>query len=187
MNRMNRNTLARSLAVLAALAVPASGPALAQDERDLHARDLFVAGQYSQALEIYTHLYTSTHHPTYLRNIGRCHQMLRHPEPAIFNFRAYLRDARDLTREERAEIEGYITAMQAARTTQAAPATPPATFVAPASLAGERRGPDVTPITRKWWFWTGLGALVSSGVVIALVLSGRNNRLPCPAETICPP
>ena len=51
-------------------------------------------------------------HPTYLRNIARCHQNLGNPDKAISSFREYLRKARDLTPEQRAEIEGYIAEME---------------------------------------------------------------------------
>jgi hypothetical protein len=164
------------------------GAARAQDSRDVEARDLFIAGKYSQALAIYQDLHARSRHPTYLRNIGRCHQMMRQPDAAITHFRAYLREARDLAAEERGEIEGYITEMQGLRAVQASappPTGPPpaagAIRAAPASAEG-------APVTRKWWFWTGIGALVAGGVITAIALSGdKSNRPPCPADTICPP
>jgi tetratricopeptide (TPR) repeat protein len=177
-------TLAMPFAVLAALGAPAS----AQEDRDVKARDLFLAGKYHDALDIYSRLEADTHHPTYLRNIGRCHQMMHQPDQAIFYFRAYLRDARDLSAQERTEIDGYISEMQAVRAAQAPPAatmTLPPTLVTPASVFSEPVA-DTTPITRKWWFWTALGALVAGGVITALVVGGNSGRLPCPAETQCP-
>ena len=60
------------------------------------ARACSSSSRYADALAIYTHLYARTHHPTYLRNTGRCHQMLREPEPAIAVFPRYLHDAHDL-------------------------------------------------------------------------------------------
>jgi hypothetical protein len=57
-----------------------------------------------------------------------------------------------------------------------APSSPPSTSliaVAPASPAKE------TPVYARWWFWTGVGALVAGGVATALVLSSGTNRPAC--------
>ena len=63
----------------------------------MKARTHFAAGEYKQALDIYARLYAETMHPTYLRNIARCHQNLGDADKAISSFREYLRKARDLT------------------------------------------------------------------------------------------
>jgi hypothetical protein len=36
-----------------------------------------------------------------------------------------------------------------------------------------------TPVYTRWWFWTGVGALVAAGVATALVLSSGTNRPAC--------
>lgn len=43
------------------------------------------------------------------------------------------------------------------------------------------------PITRRWWFWTGVGAVVAAGVVTAILLSGGRSAVipPCTANTTC--
>ena len=74
-------------------------------------------------------------HPTYLRNIARCHQNLGDADKAISSFREYLRKARDLPPDQRAEIEGYIAEMEQMKRAKAA-APPPA---APARRAAEPR------------------------------------------------
>jgi hypothetical protein len=165
--------------VLAVFAVSLvlAGSAAAQDARDVAAHDLFVAGKYAEALAIYDDLHATTHHPTYLRNIGRCHQMLRHPDPAITHFQSYLREAHELAPQERDEIDGYIREMQALRVAQA----PPPAFVA------ETRAAPNEPVTKRWWFWTGAGAVVAAGVLTAVLLSSGGGRLACPSGTICPP
>ncbi len=183
----------------------AAEPAAAPDSRDVAARDLFRTGRYAEALSIYVQLYTETHHPTYLRNIGRCRQMMRQPGPAIDSFRSYLRQARDLAPSERAEIEGYIAEMQrleasaapapALSTTppsEAAPGQPPTWApVAPttgdATAAPAAHEGDASPLTHKWWFWTGIGALVIAGVIVAVAAGGGKDRLPCPTGAVCPP
>jgi tetratricopeptide (TPR) repeat protein len=184
-----------AVAALPAIAAPAavSGPAAMPDRPDLQAANLFQSGRYADALAIYQRLYAETHHPTYLRNIGRCHQMLRQPQPAIENFRAYLRDARNLEPAEHTEIEGYIAEMQRLEVGAAPPgapgwspasAGPTATVSAPgAAVASSGSG----GITHEWWFWTGLGVLVAAGVITAVAASGGKERLPCPSGAVCPP
>jgi len=171
-----------------AIAAPAaaSGPAAMPDRPDLQAANLFQSGRYADALAIYQRLYAETHHPTYLRNIGRCHQMLRQPQPAIDNFRAYLRDARNLQPAERAEIESYIAEMQRLEVgaTPAASGAPTATVSASNAAVAS---PGSGGVTHKWWFWTGLGVLVTAGVITAAAASGGKERLPCPGGAVCPP
>jgi hypothetical protein len=38
------------------------------------------------------------------------------------------------------------------------------------------------PIYKKWWFWTGIGAVVVTTVVVAVVLSSGTSRPECPTE-----
>ena len=76
----------------------APGHAAADDGDELKARTHFAAGEYKQALDIYARLYAETMHPTYLRNIARCHQNLGNADKAISSFREYLRKARDYAR-----------------------------------------------------------------------------------------
>ena len=91
----------------------APGGAAADDGDELKARTHFAAGEYKQALDIYARLYAETMHPTYLRNIARCHQNLGNADKAISSFREYLRKARDSRPISAREIEGYIAEMAA--------------------------------------------------------------------------
>ena len=100
------------LFLLVASLVPALALAQSADNREPRARELFAAGQYSDALDIYIKLYSETTHPTYMRNIGRCYQNLGQPEKAISSFREYLRQAKDLPPDQRALVETYIREME---------------------------------------------------------------------------
>lgn len=88
------------------------------DARELQAREAFVAGRYREALDLYAKLYAENLHPTYLRNIGRCHQHMSEAEEAILSFRDYLRKAADLPSSEREEVEGFIKEMETLRDRQ---------------------------------------------------------------------
>ena len=47
---------------------------------------------------------------------------------------------------------------------------------------------DSQGLTQKWWFWTGIGALVLGGVATAVALSrsGGASEPVCPAKAMCP-
>src|SRR5207248_1136716 len=92
---------------------------------EMQAREAYAAGNYQEALNLYAKLYAETLHPTYLRNIGRCHQNLGEPEKAIASFREYLRKARELSTDERAEVEGFIHEMEDLQAKQSRAESPP--------------------------------------------------------------
>lgn len=181
--------------LLAALLVPASAEAAGNEEIELKARTHFAAGEYKEALEIYARLYAETLHPTYLRNIARCHQNLGDADRAITSFREYLRKARDLTPEQRAEVEGYIAEMEELKRRRAAGAAPPPEPTAPTAAAppspapappsatpvlvgpptvtaGRTEEQEPRPIYTRWWFWAAVGGVAAGGVVAALLLGG---------------
>ena len=112
----------------------ASAVRAAPDKREVEARADFAAGRYQQAIDLFARLYGETLNPIYLRNIGRCQQNLNQPQAAINAFREYLRKAKGMTADERAEIDGYIKEMEALLASRpAAPAPLPAGAPASAS------------------------------------------------------
>jgi hypothetical protein len=182
--------------------------------KEMDARRAFAAGEWKQALQLFADLYAETLHPVYLRNIGRCHQKLRDPERAIDAFRDYLAKSKQVSREERAEIDGYIAEMEAlqesrraerdrqgisASKPEAAAAPPLARTEAPVAPDLSPRPPPAgpslqltdpatagaePPVYRRWWFWAGIGALVVGGVVAAIVLNSSAGDR-CPAGVDC--
>ena len=192
--------LALGLVAGGLLTLGAVAPAAAADEpREVKARALFTQGQYAQALELFSTLYAESADPVYLRNLGRCHQMLRAPEPAIDAFRGYLRRARKLRAGEREEIDGYIAEMESLKKAQAEaaaaaeakplpPAAPPVAAAppAPALHATNKPGPvaDEGGLFSRWWFWTGVGAVLLGGATV--VYMTRPGRPTCPSGVLCP-
>ena len=123
-------------------------------------------------------------HPTYLRNIARCHQNLGDTDKAIIGFREYLRKAKDVTPEQRAEVEGYIAELEQTKQakTAAAPAPPPpapeppaaepAPLVGPPTIAATRgTNDDAAPVYTRWWFWAAVAGVAVAGIGTALLLS----------------
>ena len=68
---------------------------------EMKAREDFAAGRYDEALELFAKLYAETLNAVYLRNIGRCHQKLRHPDKAIDAFKDYLAKGKKIPRRAR--------------------------------------------------------------------------------------
>jgi tetratricopeptide (TPR) repeat protein len=179
---------ARSVVLFLALtltAAAAAAPAAhAPDDRELKAREAYAAGRYQEAVDLFSKLYAQTLHPTYLRNIGRCYQNLEQPDKAIKSYQEYLRKAK-VSADERREVQGFITEMEALKQRQqAAPAPParsaPAVALAPApspsaDLAARAPGPVSAspPFYRRWWFWAGVG-VVAAGVVAAALLARKD-------------
>ena len=107
------------LGLVIAVVLGVSGVAHADHATEMKAREDFAAGRYDDALELFAKLYAETLNPVYLRNIGRCHQKLRHPDKAIDAFKDYLAKGKKISADERAEINGYIKDMEALRDEQA--------------------------------------------------------------------
>jgi tetratricopeptide (TPR) repeat protein len=170
--------------LLLSLALPGAARAADDEGAERKARTHFAVGEYREALEIYGRLYVETMHPTYLRNIARCHQNLGNPDKAINSFREYLRKARDLSPDQRAEIEGYIAEMEQLKqsksstaTTAPPPAAPPpdtsAPLVGPPTVAASgTRDDDGGAVYTRWWFWAIVAGVAAGGVAAALLLRG---------------
>jgi hypothetical protein len=144
-----RYWIVAGLALVAALAL--TRPALADpahgqgNAAEVKARGLFAEGRYADALDIYVRLYADKPHPTYLRNIGRCYQNLEQPDKAISSFREYLRQAKQISADQREQVEGYIREMEdlKKRQREAASARAPAPReAADARPAGARHEAD---------------------------------------------
>jgi hypothetical protein len=204
---ISASLLALSLMVAGLVPTPAHAAKEKKDPREMQAREAFAAGSYKDALDIYTKLYAEKLHPTYLRNIGRCYQNLHEPERAISSFHEYLRKAKDLPTDERAEVEGYIKEMEDLQKQNAAtadavkpvpqplPATPPVTPAVaqpqPAVYVQQPAPtplPEETPFYKHGWFWGVVAGAVVAGTVTALAVGGvfsqkSNNN--CPAGRTC--
>jgi tetratricopeptide (TPR) repeat protein len=171
-----------------------------KDPREMQAREAFAAGSYKEALDIYTKLYAEKLHPTYLRNIGRCYQNLHESDRAISSFREYLRKAKDMPADERAEVEGYIKEMedlqkQNAEAAKPAPqllpvAAPPVNPPPQPAIYVQQPAPAPAPepFYKRTWFWGVVAGVVVAGTVAGLAAGGvfkakSNNG--CPSGTVC--
>ena len=204
----------RSIAFGVALALVAATPArvhAAPDEREIQAREDFAAGRYQMAVELFARLYAETLHPIYLRNIGRCYQNLGEPDRAISSFRDYLHKGKNISADERAEVEGYIKEMEDLKRTKAAappgatpaPAKPPALPAAPPPAVQPQPAPRATvdltktappspseessPVYERWWFWAAVVGGVAAAVAVPAALGAFNHydNAGCPTGVSC--
>ena len=192
--------------VLLAAAPRAMGANVENKERA--ARKACMLGEVSKGVEILTDLFLDTSDVTYIYNQGRCFEQNGKNDQAVLRFKEYLRKAENLKMADRDAVQKKIDELQGAidsheahsalalssdsasrPTTVLVPSPLPAS-PAPAAATTDYPGLSVSslppaheespPVYKRWWFWTGVGALVAGGVV-AGVLLGRKSAPQSPA------
>lgn len=123
---------------------------------------LFALGRFDEALEEYQKAFDAKPIPAFLFNIGQCYRNLADYDQAIFAFRKYL----DLEPEapNRDAVLELIKDLEAKKAHAAARDEARRT---PAAAAG---GATPTPVYKKWWFWTGVAAVVG-GTATAIAVT----------------
>jgi tetratricopeptide (TPR) repeat protein len=149
-------------------------------------------GHFAEALTGYSAAYELFRAPQFLFNIAQCHFQLEQWDRAVFFFEGYLRElpaatnralVEDLMREARdRRAEAQTTAQRKLdlekqrlelerREAERAAAQRP--------LGPAIETPAPRPLYGKWWFWTGVGAVVIGAVTTAVILSsGTETVLP---------
>ena len=90
------------------------GPKESADLRD--AKQLYKSGKYEEAANIFSRL--SAAHPdmpTFSRNAGAAYYYLRKADPALSNLREYLRMQKNISADDRQEVEKWIAEMEQVR------------------------------------------------------------------------
>lgn len=173
--------LGSALALGAFLSASGEAHAGPKDEAKLHSRKAqkaYQVGKFAEAIGEYTQAYDLSGMPIFLFNIGQCYRQLADPEQAAFFYGRYLSAAEqpipheEMVRELLAEAQAQLEAQKA----QMAPPPPPPAAqpqlsAPPAAVAVERAPPPAKPasrpITKRWWFWAGIGAVAAAGATAA--------------------
>jgi hypothetical protein len=154
------------------------------------AKKACMLGDSKTGTEILADLYISTGDPNYIWNQARCFEQNGENEKAILRFQEFLRKDKTLSATDADETRKKIDTLQAAvdrraKALQPEPAPVPAPakpLVIPASAARapEPVGltqpaptpapPETPPVYRRWWFWTGIGAVLAAGAVTGFFL-----------------
>jgi tetratricopeptide (TPR) repeat protein len=153
--------------------------------------------EYAAALAEFREAYRIKPDPSFLFNIAQCHRKLGQNEAALDYYRKYLRNLPDAP--NRADVERMVAelhAKEAAPQPDATPTPTPAPVVTPtpapappphldaptpapeAALIATPAAPPPpsTPVYERWWFWTGVGVVVVSAVVIGIVASSKGSQ-----------
>jgi hypothetical protein len=112
------------------------------------ATQLYKQGNYEAASAIFAELSVDNPDmPVFVRNMGACYYYLRRPEPALSNLREYLHKKKDISPEDRAEVEGWIAEMDQLRQRGSALPPPPSppTAPTPAPAAATPPAPAAVP------------------------------------------
>ncbi len=165
-------------------------------ERFQKAEMSFNLGRFSEALADYQAAYEAKPLPALLFNIAQCYRNMQNYERARFFFRRYLaldpkttnrrlvddliaEMTRELDKQEKAEKREAAAAVAVDPPVAVASAAPPPPAPAPApaplpALAIETRPvatAETMPVYKRWWFWTGAGAVVAGAVVAGILIS----------------
>ena len=151
------------------------------------AKKRFNLGNFSEAAALYKKAYESKPIAEFLHNVAQCYKRmaaLEHLEKALFYFESYLNNApespsRPDVEAEIAELKRQIHVLRQGRLRTAGRTRPaaPAAAVTP-SPPTPPRAPS-TPIYKRWWFWTAIGAVVVGGTVAAVAATtGGSSRMP---------
>jgi tetratricopeptide (TPR) repeat protein len=176
----------------AASDAPAAEASASTSADDEVARGLFQAGKaayqagkYADALTFFEQAHARSGRPALLFNIAQSAERVRQDQKALEMFRAYLTQVPDAP--NRVEVEARIRQLEqwvAEQNKEAAPVAPIAVAPTPAETAEQaparpQNDPAYTegdaeqsaPVTEKWWFWTGIGAVVVGGTAAALAVA----------------
>jgi hypothetical protein len=164
------------------------------DPRVDEARTACMAGEVQKGVRLLAELYTASDDPIWIFNQGRCYQQNAQLALALSRFKEFLRqskggpndeDNRDAQRhiteienEMRRERSASGTSATGDATMRSAQTNPSSGTLTSASAPPE---PDRTtsPFYKKWWFWTGVGAVVVAGTVTAFLVAHGSGDSRC--------
>jgi len=198
-----------ALALLGAAPVfaAAKGPNDAQAREEFRkAQAAYNLGDFEEARRAYSEVYRLKPHPALLFNIAQCERQLGNWEKAAFGYRrfmelmpegtdfgtarALLAEMEQKQRDEDARAEEQRRLEEAKALAQAEAAAkarreaellkqpPPLAHPPPVAVEEE------APVYKKWWFWTGIGAAVVGGTVIAVAATSSSDPRPVSLGTL---
>jgi hypothetical protein len=203
---MNGLNISLAGAVLLLAAPSAMGASI--ESRERAAKKACLLGDVDKGAEILADLYVETNDVGYIYNSARCFEQNGKAAQSALHFREYLRKAKNLSQADTDAVLKRIDELQGAdgkHSAQPAPAPLPAQAVSAMPLAAAVTTPpdplgisqsapppepqESRPVYKRWWFWTGIGAVVAGGVVTGVLLSKKSpaTRSTCDAGVACAP
>ena len=207
------------LAVAVVLLAGQSAMGASVESRERAAKKACLLGDVDKGAEILADIYVSTNDPTYIYNQGRCFEQNGMNDRAVLRFKEYLRKAKGLSQADSDAVLKKIDELQGAAgqhgaqpapaptaqpsaapaprpsATLATAAPPEVVATAPDPLGISQSAPPPEPqasppVYKRWWFWTGVGALVAGGVVTGVLVLSRKSaptRSTCDEGVKCAP
>ena len=187
------------------------------ESRERAAKRACLVGDVEKGAGILADLYVDTNDANYIYNQGRCFEQNGKNDQAVLRFKEYLRKAKDISRSDSDAILKKIDELQGAAGQHAAQPAPaaseaattailPASAIPPAAAVSQSAAttPDPLglsqsapppepqespPVYKRWWFWTGIGAVVAGGVVTGVLVSKKSaaTRSTCDVGVACAP
>jgi hypothetical protein len=154
------------------VAQSAEGPE--EDPRAIEARKACATGEVDKGVKLLTDYLAATDDATAIYNIARCYEQNGIADKALLQFREYLRKARDLTDEDRRDVDAHINGLETR-------ARPPLRVVTTAAAPPVRSPPmdDRRRVLRRLGLVAGgVGvAAVAAAVAFGLKVDGTNDDL----------
>ncbi len=162
---------------------------------------LYQAQRFEEAIPEFQAAYEVEARPGLLFNIAQAYRKAGHPREALQYYERYLTSDPQIDSETRHKVDGYVTEARntlaalelemnhrlaeerAARQpepppAEPAPPPPPPPSIVLAPPPPPPPPPPPRPIYRRWWFWTGIGAVVTAGVVAGIVVGAERASAP---------
>jgi hypothetical protein len=164
--RCRRGLLAATLVCAFLLAIT---PARAQkaDPRESQSRSECLAGRFQAGVDLLAQMFVETGDANYIYNQGRCYEQNGKFSEAILRFREFLRKAKNLSAEDKTEVNGHITDCQAELDKR--PPPPPRSDTELVGKPGAKPGPDVVTTLSPPPAEGGGSGLRTAGIVVGSV------------------
>lgn len=137
---------------------------------------LYALAKFDDALKEYERAFEIVELPEFLFNIGQCQRNLEQYDEAIFSFKQFL--SRKPDAPNKAAVEELIAELEAQKKKNDGKRLTKRPSRREGDGGGGGQDPvtdpfaDETPIYKKWWFLTGVGAVVVAGAALYLGSSG---------------
>jgi hypothetical protein len=172
------------------------------DPRLVRAKVECASGNVPAGIRLLAEVYADTNFTVLVFNQGRCYEQNNLREQAIARFEEFLRIDKTLTPEDAVNIRRRIDGLQKVINQNAKLFPPPSetgllpnlgpssselsknSLMEKPTLPEPEEGP---PTYKRWWFWTGIGALIAGGITTAVILSSKQSTtLTCDPGVLCP-
>ncbi len=127
--------------------VSAADGAKSKGAREKAAKKACSVGDFQKGVDILGDLFVETNDFNYVYNQGRCYQQNTKFEQAANRFREYLRKAKDLSDNDRAEVDRQVSECETSLARAAQVAPPPVTAAPPTVVRAETPAPAPEPAT----------------------------------------